>query len=94
MNDLKLMKFIDGNYSTEVKVSLKDDTVWMSTKEIAELYERTVSNINKHIKNILHFNTVNSKSVIEDFSHTCVDLSKNLPIIGEMERHTKLPIII
>ena len=54
MHNITKETFIDGDFSMDVNVSKEDDTVWLSTKEIAKLYSRTVGRITMHIKNILH----------------------------------------
>lgn len=48
-----LIKFEDGDFSLDVKVSPDEDTVWLTKKQISELYGRDRSVISKHIKNIL-----------------------------------------
>lgn len=37
---------------TKIDVRLEDETVWMTQKAIAELYQKGVNTINEHIKNI------------------------------------------
>lgn len=46
------------------KVSLlaKDGTVWCTQAQIAELFDRSVSTISRHIANILKENELNEKS--------------------------------
>ena len=48
-----LIIFEDGDFSLDVKVSPDEDTVWLTKKQISELYGRDRSVISKHIKNIL-----------------------------------------
>lgn len=48
-----LIKFEDCDFSLDVKVSPDEDTVWLTKKQISELYGRDRSVISKHIKNIL-----------------------------------------
>ena len=40
----------DGH--TKINVRLEDETVWMTQKAIAELFQKGVNTINEHIKNI------------------------------------------
>ena len=49
----ELIKFEDGDFSLDVNVSPKEDTVWLTQNQISELYARDVSVISRHIKNIL-----------------------------------------
>lgn len=37
----------------DVNVSPDEETIWMSQKEMASLFEKATSTINEHIKNIL-----------------------------------------
>ncbi|HBM98550.1 MAG TPA: hydroxyacid dehydrogenase, partial [Ruminococcus sp.] len=37
---------------TKIDVYFEDDTIWMTQKNIAELYQTTPQNITLHIKNI------------------------------------------
>lgn len=36
----------------KIDVKLEDETIWMTQKAIAELYQKGVNTINEHIKNI------------------------------------------
>ena len=38
-----LIKFEDGDFSLDVKVSSNEDTVWLTIKDISELFGRDVS---------------------------------------------------
>ncbi|MFC0322639.1 virulence RhuM family protein [Gallibacterium melopsittaci] len=65
-------------YNTDdgkAKVSLyaQDGTVWLNQNQLAELFDTSVSNINKHIANILDEKELNKNSVIEYFSITATD---------------------
>lgn len=40
------------NGNTRIQVRLEDETVWMTQKALAELYQKSVKTINEHIKNI------------------------------------------
>lgn len=41
----------EGN--TKIDVRLENETVWMTQKAIAELYQRAITTINEHIKNVV-----------------------------------------
>ncbi|MBN2640349.1 MAG: virulence RhuM family protein [Victivallales bacterium] len=56
----------DGSVKLDVK--LENETLWMTQSDMAELFQTTVSNINKHIKNIYEEKELEGKSTIEDFS--------------------------
>jgi len=48
--DQNLVVYNDGEL--ELKVSMSDETIWLTQKQIAELFSVTVPNINMHIKAI------------------------------------------
>jgi len=53
----------DGN--TKIDVRLENETVWMTQKSIAELYQSTKQNISLHIKNILEEKELDENSVVK-----------------------------
>ena len=65
-------------YNTEdgkVSVTLyaKDGSVWMNQKQLAELFDTSVPNVNMHIANILKDGELDEKSVIKDYLITAAD---------------------
>ena len=48
----EIIKFIDGNLTLDVNVSPDQDTVWLSTNQMALLFNRDEKTIRKHINNI------------------------------------------
>lgn len=48
--DILIYQTEDGN--TKIDVKLENGNVWMTQKAIAELYQKNVSTINEHVKNI------------------------------------------
>lgn len=61
----------DGSIKIETK--LMDETIWLSQKQLAELYQTTVANINIHIRNILTEGELEPDAVIKDFLITASD---------------------
>lgn len=65
-------------YNTEdgkVSVTLyaKDGSVWMNQKQLAELFDTSVPNVNMHIANILKDGELDENSVIKDSLITAAD---------------------
>lgn len=50
MNEIEIYKTPDNR--TEIEVVFDNDTVWLSQKQLAILFQNTVPNINMHVKNI------------------------------------------
>ena len=48
----EIVKFVDNGFELEVNVSPAEDTVWLTQDQMAELFQKTKSTINEHIKNI------------------------------------------
>jgi hypothetical protein len=61
----------DGKINIEV--FLKDETVWLTQKSIAELFGVQVPAINKHLKNIFESGELEEKSVISILETTASD---------------------
>lgn len=62
-------------YQTEdqqakVQVRLEDDTVWLTQKQMAELFDKGRTTITEHIQNIFDEGELNSKQVCREFRHT------------------------
>lgn len=65
-------------YTTEdgekqIHVKLIDETVWLTQKMMAELFQREVHTINEHIKNIFEEGELSEDSVIRKFRITAQD---------------------
>ena len=70
-SELILYQTEDGK--TKVEVRLRDETVWLSQKLMAELFQTSVPNINMHISNIFEEGELAADSVIKDFLTTAAD---------------------
>lgn len=81
-----IYKTADGRAS--VALYAQDGQVWLSQKQMAELFATSRSNITLHIANILKEKELNEKSVCEDFLHTATD-GKEYKV-----KHYALPMIL
>lgn len=71
--NFELIKFEDRDFSLDVNVSPKEDTVWLNKQELAILFERDRTVISKHIKNILNKEELIENSVCAFFALTASD---------------------
>ena len=69
--EILLYQTEDGE--TRVEVRLQEETVWLSQKQLAELFQTSVPNINMHIKNIFDEGELRANAVIKDFLITAAD---------------------
>ncbi len=58
---------------TKLQVKLEDETVWLTQKQIAELFEKSRVTVTEHIKNIFTEGELNEDSVCRNFRHTAED---------------------
>jgi len=53
MDKKEIVLFTDGNVALEVPITPEQDTVWLNRNQMAELFERDVKTIGKHVNNAL-----------------------------------------
>lgn len=67
--------FTMQNKERTIEVIVEEDSVWLSQKLIAELFDTTRNNVTMHLGNILE-NELDKNSVCKDFLHTAGDGKK------------------
>ncbi|SDC25775.1 virulence RhuM family protein [Acinetobacter boissieri] len=70
MSDIKTSEFLlyvseDGELKIDVR--LLDETVWLTQKQMAEMFQKNVSTINEHIKNVFDEGELDQNSTIRNF---------------------------
>ena len=71
MNDLILYTTDDGR--SQIKLRTKDQTVWLSQREMALLFDVSTDNVGLHLKNIVAEGDLEEGSVAEESSVTAAD---------------------
>jgi len=61
------------NAKVNIDVFFQDETLWLTQKQLAELFEKGRTTISGHLKNIFEENELDEKSVCRDFRHTAND---------------------
>ncbi len=61
----------DGSMTTEVR--LEGETVWLSQKQMAELFGKNIRTINEHIGNVFKEGELDESAVIRNFRITAAD---------------------
>lgn len=56
-----------------IEVRFQNETIWLSQRMMATLFDCSADNISLHLKNIFKTNELNENSVAEDFSVTASD---------------------
>ena len=84
----ELILFETADKEIKLNVSVKDSTVWLNRNQLAELFERDVKTIGKHINNALKEELDNS--VVAKFATTALDgniLSRDMQLMKRDWRH-------
>lgn len=75
----------------ELKVSIQEETIWLTQKQIAELFEVTIPNISMHIKAIYKENELDKNPTVKKY--LTVQKEGNREVSRELE-HYNLDVII
>ncbi|MBU0654086.1 MAG: virulence RhuM family protein [Gammaproteobacteria bacterium] len=75
-NTSQLIIYQTEGGSTKLDVRFQDETVWLTQKLMAELFQTTTANINIHLKNIFSEHELDENSVVKDFLITAADEKK------------------
>ena len=74
MSDLILYTTDDGR--SQIKLWAKDQTVWLSQREMAQLFDVSTDNVGLHLKNIFTDGELEEGLVTEDSSVTAAELKE------------------
>ena len=66
-NNSQIIIYQTENGQTKLEVRLEDETVWLTQKLIAELFQTTPQNITIHLKNIFEEGELNERATCKDF---------------------------
>lgn len=58
---------------TKINVNMRNETVWLSLDQMAELFGRDKSTISRHIKNVFSEGELDRNSVVANFATTAAD---------------------
>ena len=69
----EFLMFTADSRQNGLEVRFQDETVWLTQKLMAELFQCSTDNISLHLKNIFKDGELEEKSVTEEFSVTASD---------------------
>ena len=75
-NKGKIILYRSKDGKTSIDVKLDRETIWLSQKQLSELFNTERSVITKHIKNIFSTSELDANSVSAKFAHTAADGKK------------------
>lgn len=71
------------NQNVKLEVNVKDETVWLSQQQMAELFDSSRTNIIEHINNIYSSGELDKNSTCQDFRQVRKEgnrnVSRNMP---------------
>ena len=70
MENNNIIIYQDDNEITRVSVRFAEEDLWLTQKQLAEIYQTSVSNVSEHIKHILEDRELDREVVIRDFRIT------------------------
>ncbi len=76
MDKFELVRFTDNGFELDVRADSKNETVWLTQKEMALLFDVTTDNIGLHISNILKEKELDASTTEESSVVQIEDSSK------------------
>ncbi|MDE6408089.1 MAG: virulence RhuM family protein [Anaeroplasmataceae bacterium] len=77
--NFEILKFVEDDFSLDVRVDVSHDTVWLTQNQMADLFDVDRSRVVRHIKNIFAEDELQEKS-------TCAE---NAQVQSEGDRQVK-----
>lgn len=68
MNEIQFLLYNTPDKNIKVNVIVKEETLWLTQKAMAELFDCSTDNISLHLKNIYNDGELNEISTVEEFS--------------------------
>ena len=65
MEKYEIVKFVDDDFELDVRTDIKNETVWLTQKEMAVLFAVSTDNVGLHIKNIIAENELDDSTTEE-----------------------------
>lgn len=66
-NDSKIILYQSEDGTTKIDVRLQDENVWLNQKQLAELFQTTVANINIHLRNIFDEGELDQGATVKEY---------------------------
>ncbi|MFW8600680.1 Fic family protein [Desulfobacterota bacterium M19] len=70
-NQIKIYQTADGQ--TQINIRFEQDTVWLNRQQLAQLFDRDIKTIGKHINNVFKEGELQKDSVVAKYATTAQD---------------------
>lgn len=91
MKESEILIYKGDNGETEIEVKLERDTIWLSQKQIADLFDKDSDTIGLHLKNIYATGELEESSTTEEYSVVQKEGTRN---VKRKIRHYNLDAVI
>ena len=91
MKESEILIYKGDNGETEIEVKLERDTIWLSQKQIADLFDKDSDTIGLHLKNIFTTGELEESSTTEEYSVVQKEGTRN---VKRKIRHYNLDAVI
>ncbi len=72
-NNSKILLYQTESGQTKLEVKLENETVWLSQKQMSELFQKSKATISEHISNVFKEGELEKNSVVRNFRITASD---------------------
>ena len=66
-NKGEILIYESADYQTQVEVKLEAETVWLTQKQMADLFQTTTQNVTVHLKNIFEEGELEELATCKDY---------------------------
>lgn len=84
-NDKQIIIYKDKRGKSKIEVKLEEDSVWLTQKQMSQLFKKNVRTINEHILNIFKEKELDKKSVIRKSRITASDGKKYQSMVYNLD---------
>lgn len=84
-NSFNFLVYKSKDEDVSVKALIKDYTIWLTQKAMAELFSCSSDNISLHFKNIFKSRELDKNSVTDKYSATAADGKKYLTFLYNID---------
>ena len=91
MEENKIIIYQSEDGQTQIDVRLKNETVWLTQAQMAELFQKTPQNITMHIRNAYNEGELDKESTCKEFLHVQTEGTRQ---VARIQKFYDLDIII
>ncbi len=91
-NNSEILFYQTENGQTKLEVKLEDETVWLSQKQMSELFQKAKSTISEHVKNVYKERELEEVSTVRKFRTVQQEGKRNIERQEQIEFLTRFSV--